>query len=59
MILAPGTGLRKIYREKGRALTQSYDKSPYTHSEIQKTPPNSLFLCLKTESNTVDIRRPM
>ena len=23
-------------REKGRDLTQSYDKSPYTHRKIQK-----------------------
>ena len=25
-----------ILREKGRDLTQSYDKSPYTHRKIQK-----------------------
>ena len=24
------------HREKGRDLTQSYDKSPYTHRKIQK-----------------------
>ena len=26
-----------ILREKGRDLTQSYDKSPFTHRKIQKT----------------------
>ena len=25
-----------IVREKGRDLTQSYDKSPYTHRKTQK-----------------------
>ena len=28
--------LRFMRREKGRDLTQSYNKSPYTHREIQK-----------------------
>ena len=58
MLRAPGISLRKIYREKGRALTQPYDKSPYTHRKIKKTP-NSLFLCHKTGSYIVDIYLPM
>ena len=38
--LSNGFKVRKafhIQREKGRDLTQSYDKSPYTHRKIQKT----------------------
>ena len=33
MILNKG---HSFTREKGRDLTQSYDKSPYTHRKIQK-----------------------
>ena len=29
--------MSNVTREKGRDLTQSYDKSPYTHRKIQKT----------------------
>ena len=28
--------MKNIKREKGRNLTQSYDKSPYTHRKVQK-----------------------
>ena len=28
--------VKQSEREKGRGLTQSYDKSPYTHRKIQK-----------------------
>ena len=34
----------EVYEKKGRDLTQSYDKSPYSHSQIKKntkTPPKT------------------
>ena len=35
-----------LLREKGRDLTKSYDKSPYTHRKIQKARIIVKFICI-------------
>ena len=36
IVLLPGKILNYLQREKGRDMTQSYDKSPYTQRKMQK-----------------------
>ena len=41
IVKTDGTQVFIISREKGRKLTQSYDKCPYTHRKIQKQRKNA------------------